>query len=155
LKKRLLVIGFLFAIWLLLIGQLSMQELLMGLLVSVLLSGVLSPFFSWVDDVKWSVSLPLFVVQFFKVFFIELVKSNLDMARRVLSPTLPVNPVLVKVKTRLNSNFGRFLLANCITLTPGTLTLDVEGDRLHIHCIDGQKTDLLNPLEVAIERMIK
>jgi multicomponent Na+:H+ antiporter subunit E len=65
----------------------------------------------------------------------ELVKANLAVARIVLSPALPLNPGIVKVRTRLTSRIGRALLANSITLTPGTLTVEMDGEWLYIHWV--------------------
>lgn len=71
----------------------------------------------------------------------EIVKSNIDVALRVLNPKLPINPGIVKVKTRLKSPIGRMILANSITLTPGTLTIDMKDDELYIHWIDVKTLD--------------
>jgi multicomponent Na+:H+ antiporter subunit E len=68
--------------------------------------------------------------------FKEIVKANVDVALRVIKPVIPLEPGIVAVKTKLKSKLGRMILANSITLTPGTLTVDIEGDTLHIHCID-------------------
>jgi len=68
--------------------------------------------------------------------FISIIKSNLDVARRVVQPTIPINPGIVVVKTKLKSPVGRMILANSITLTPGTLSVDVDGDHYYIHWID-------------------
>lgn len=68
--------------------------------------------------------------------FIAIVKSNLDVAWRVIQPKIPINPGIVEVKTKLKSPVGRMILANSITLTPGTLSVDVKGDRYFIHWID-------------------
>ncbi len=68
--------------------------------------------------------------------FVAIVKSNLDVARRVVQPKIPINPGIVVVKTRLKSPIGRMILANSITLTPGTLSVDVKGDYYYIHWID-------------------
>ena len=71
------------------------------------------------------------------VFLGELIKSNFDVAARVANPKLPINPGIVKVKTKLKSKLGRIMLANSITLTPGTLTVDIDEDtnELYIHWI--------------------
>lgn len=84
----------------------------------------------------------LFLFVYFWVFLYELMKSNLDVALRVISPTLKINPGIVKVKTRLKSKMGRLLLANSITLTPGTLTVEIVEDTLFIHWIDVSSTDV-------------
>lgn len=75
-------------------------------------------------------------------FMGQIVLSNWDVAKRVISPSLPIKPGLVRVKTRLKSPLGRMVLANSITLTPGTLTVDVEGDELCIHWIDVASSDV-------------
>ena len=75
---------------------------------------------------------------------IALVRANFDLAARVLSPSLPIRPAMVEVRTSLKSPLGKMLLANTITLTPGTLTVDVIGDRLLVHwvyCPEGMSTE--------------
>jgi multicomponent Na+:H+ antiporter subunit E len=69
------------------------------------------------------------------VFTWSCVKANLDVAYRVLHPAMPIKPGIVKVKTTLKSEFARTLLANSITMTPGTLTVDIMGDYFYIHWI--------------------
>jgi multicomponent Na+:H+ antiporter subunit E len=68
--------------------------------------------------------------------FAAIVKANLDVASRVIRPRIPLNPGIVTVRTKLQSRLGRTVLANSITLTPGTLSVEIEGDRLFIHWID-------------------
>ena len=53
-----------------------------------------------------------------------------------------INPGIVKVRTKLKSQMGRLLLANSITLTPGTLTLELDGEWLYIHLVTTESTDL-------------
>jgi multicomponent Na+:H+ antiporter subunit E len=66
----------------------------------------------------------------------------LDVAKRVVSPNLPINPGIVKVKTKLTSRLGRMILANSITLTPGTLTVETDEDNFYIHWIDVTSEDI-------------
>ncbi|HAQ60410.1 TPA: Na+/H+ antiporter subunit E [Candidatus Delongbacteria bacterium] len=70
------------------------------------------------------------------ILFVEIVKSNIDVAFRVIKPVIPINPGIVTVKTKLKSRMGRLILTNSITLTPGTLTVDMIDDTLYIHWID-------------------
>lgn len=65
-----------------------------------------------------------------------IIRSNLDVARRVVQPRIPINPGIVMVHTVLTSPLGRTILANSITLTPGTLSVDISGNHLFIHWID-------------------
>lgn len=78
------------------------------------------------------------IYAFFYIFFlfIEIIKSNIDVALRVIKPVIPINPGIVKVKTKLKTPMGRLILTNSITLTPGTLTVDIKDDILYIHWID-------------------
>ncbi len=82
------------------------------------------------------------IIKYLFVFIIALIKSNLDVARRVISPSLPINPGIVTYKTNLKSEIAKVILANSITLTPGTLTVDIIGDSLFIHWLDVKSKDL-------------
>lgn len=131
------------AVWLLLTGSLHPDELIVGAVVLVLTLVVYRHSLEVFGGIKFGpktlVMLPVYLV----VFVVELVKSNIDVARRVLSPALPVNPGIVRVHTELESDVGKLLLANSITLTPGTLTLDVDGKDLYVHWIDVQDTNTI------------
>lgn len=63
------------------------------------------------------------------------IKANFDVAYRVLHPAMPIKPGIVKIKTSLKSGFAKALLANSITMTPGTITVDIIGDDMYIHWI--------------------
>jgi multicomponent Na+:H+ antiporter subunit E len=125
-----------FVIWLLLVGSFDLQESAVGLIVAVLTAFVSLPHLAVLDGVKLSPALPWHVLRYLASFLRALLQSNLDMAGRVLSPSLPIRPAIVEVHTELQSDLGKLLLANSITLTPGTLSVDVHGDRLLVHWID-------------------
>jgi len=69
------------------------------------------------------------------VFIWECIKANLDVAYRVLHPAMPIRPGIVKVKTTLKSDLAKMLLANSITMTPGTISVDIIDDCLYVHWI--------------------
>lgn len=75
------------------------------------------------------------------VFAYQVLKANLDVAMRVLSPGLNLNPGIVRIRTRLRSEIARTFLANSITLTPGTMTVEIKEDVLYIHWIDVRTDD--------------
>ena len=60
----------------------------------------------------------------------------------VLHPDMPIKPGIVKVRTRLKSRMGRLMLANSITLTPGTLTVEMDGEWLYVHWVNVASTDV-------------
>ena len=63
----------------------------------------------------------------------QVVKSNMAVIARVLGPRHAIDPAMVSVTTSARSDLGKALFANSITLTPGTVTVDVDGDRLKVH----------------------
>jgi multicomponent Na+:H+ antiporter subunit E len=85
------------------------------------------------------------------LLFYYMLIANLDVVYRVIHPKMPIKPGIVKVKTRLSSESGRTALANSITLTPGTLTVDITDDGfLYIHWINIQATGI----EEASQRIV-
>jgi multicomponent Na+:H+ antiporter subunit E len=81
----------------------------------------------------------LIYVPYFLYFCI---RANLDVALRVVHPDVPIQPGIVKVRTTLTSDMARTFLANSITLTPGTLTMDIDGQDLYIHWINIHTEDV-------------
>jgi len=128
--------------WLLLNNSLHPQILITGVVVSLVVSIIVCRNCDLFAEMKLSPKAMAYTLAFIGVFFIELIKSNLDVTRRVLNPKLPINPGIVEVKTTLKSKFARMVLANAITLTPGTLTVEVSGESFFIHWIDVQDEDI-------------
>jgi multicomponent Na+:H+ antiporter subunit E len=65
----------------------------------------------------------------------EIIKSSIEVARLVLSPSLPINPTLVELQIDEKSDAGKVILGNSITLSPGTVTIDVHEGKLLVHCL--------------------
>jgi len=107
------------------------------------------------SEIKLTPTAFLYTFIYLAVFFFELIKSNLDVARRVITPSLPINPGIVEVKTKLKSRMGRMILANSITLTPGTLTIDIQDDILYIHWIDVQSEEIDKATEIIVRKFEK
>jgi multicomponent Na+:H+ antiporter subunit E len=143
----------LFIIWLFLIShQLSFGGVIAGMIAAVLTAWLSSNHLTFIDYVKFSSAMPVHIALYLKVFFIALIKANIDMVRRILSPDLLMNSVMVQVKTELKSPLGKLLLANSMTLSAGTLTVDVLDDTLQIHWIaDSQNADLVGTIEAISE----
>ena len=64
-----------------------------------------------------------------------IVKSNLDVALLILRPSLPISPRMIAVKASQSTDVGKVIYANSITLTPGTVSVDVDGDEITVHCL--------------------
>jgi multicomponent Na+:H+ antiporter subunit E len=117
------------------------HELLVGALVTMLMSYLGIRLFTCCNLSILS-PVKIFLMVYYLVLFIKaFIVANFDVARRVVSPSLPINPGIVKFKTKLTTNFSKMVLANSITLTPGTLSIDVIDDTFYIHWIDVQTTD--------------
>lgn len=135
-RHYLLVFFVCMLLWVLLVGTLDPQELVAGATVSLLVTVLFGSRFDILTGFRFSWMAPVHIGSYLAVFMVALVRANFDMARRVLSPSLPIRPRLVAVTTGLRSPLGKMLLANTITLTPGTLTVDIEDDRLLVHWVD-------------------
>jgi multicomponent Na+:H+ antiporter subunit E len=116
--------------------DIQLAEVLTGIFVSIVLALLTNKFFSSFG-LKGILPIKiLYFVQYLFVFLIALIKANYDVARRVILPSLPINPGIIEFKTNLKNDFAKMVLANSITLTPGTLTLDVIDDTFYVHWID-------------------
>ena len=148
---------FLMLVWIAFTSTYATQELLTGAFVSGIIALFSVPFFTCCDLSLFHPIKIVYMIWFIIVFIKALILSNLDVARRVISPALPINPGIVEFKTQLKTNFGKMVLANSITLTPGTLTIDVIDDVFYIHWIDVQTTnpeDAFTHLAESFEKIL-
>jgi len=83
----------------------------------------------------------LFMLIYLPYFLFYCLRANLDVAVRVIHPDVPIRPGIVKVRTTLRSDMAKTFLANSITLTPGTLTIDIDGDDFYVHWINVHTDD--------------
>lgn len=132
---RVVAAGLLFAAtWMLWSGM--MKPLLLGLgLVSVLLVLWLALRIGFFESSMHSLHLMGRLPRFWLWLIPEIVKANLAVTRIVLSPGLPVSPCITTVHASGLSQVSQAVLANTITLTPGTLTLDIDAGRIEVHCL--------------------
>jgi multicomponent Na+:H+ antiporter subunit E len=124
------------ALWLLLFWRLDWSVVLAGAAFSVLVTASLGPRFpagieKVLDLRRW-----FFAALYLPYFLFYCIKANLDVAVRVIHPDVPIRPGIVKVRTNLTSEMAKTFLANSITLTPGTLTIDIDGQDLYVHWIN-------------------
>jgi multicomponent Na+:H+ antiporter subunit E len=132
----------LFLFWVLLNGTLAADTLITGVLVAMAIALLFRNGLSFFTEFRATPQAFVAGFLYYGYFFKELVKSNLKLAGIVLSPSLPINPGIVKVRTRLKSRMGRLMLANSITLTPGTLTVELDGEWLYVHCVTMESADV-------------
>lgn len=128
--------------WLMLSGKLDTDVLIVGAVASLIIALLYRDGLSFFTEFRFTPQAMVAGFRYYGYFLRELFKSNLNMAAIVLSPSLPITPGIVKVRTRLKSRMGRLMLANSITLTPGTLTVEMAGEWLYIHCVTLGATDI-------------
>ena len=162
LKRRLVEVVVIFVLWLLLTWSLDVQGVVAGailaILFAVLLSGLLparverllSPT-RWFWAIMHLISLSFWIII-----------ANFDVLYRVVHPNLPIRPGIVKIKTTLKSDEAKTFLANSITLTPGTLTVDIIDDWLYVHWInvhenlentEAMTRDIAGRFEITLRRV--
>ena len=130
------------------------QEIIAGALIAlalgIFLSGIL-PEAGKGNPVKRILMFFVFLIILFK----EMLLANIDVAYRVLHPKMPIKPGIVKVKPGIKSDMGKMVLANSITLTPGTLSMDYIDDALFIHwiCVKDDPKESMKPLDKAVKEV--
>jgi len=128
--------------WLMLDGTLAADTLIIGVMASLSIALLFRDSLSFFTEFRATPQAFVAGLLYYGFFFKELIKSNFKLASIVLSPSLPINPGIVKVRTRLKSRMGRLMLANSITLTPGTLTVELDGEWLYVHWVTVESTDI-------------
>ena len=118
-------------------GQASAQVLIAGAIVSIVTALFSARFFVHKKAFYLlnPVKLLSFVFYCLVIFVWELTKANIDMAKRVLSPKLNINPGIVKIPVELKSEYAQAMLANSITLTPGTITVSLGEDTICVYAL--------------------
>jgi multicomponent Na+:H+ antiporter subunit E len=132
---------FLGAAWLCLTSTFGLQELVAGIVVCCLLALWLAASYSRLGLPPLGLSRIFYFVVYLLVLLKEIVKANIDVAYRVLHPRMPIRPGIVAIRTNLKQDVAKLILANSITLTPGTFTVDIIEDTLLIHWINVRAED--------------
>jgi len=127
-------------VWMALTLSLSWAELVTGVIVSFILSFSLFRSFHIIGFPLVTIKKIFFLFIYIIVLFKEIIIANIDVAYRVIHPKIPIKPGIIIIRTELKQDLAKMILANSITLTPGTFTLDIEGDLLLVHWIN-VKTD--------------
>ncbi|BBJ28696.1 Na+/H+ antiporter subunit E [Athalassotoga saccharophila] len=130
-----------FFLWIILTYPFSIQEWEAGAAIAFI-AALLSYRELSVSGLKNIKRIGILLFWYLPVFIRELIKANLHVAGIVLNPKMPIKPGFVKIKTNLKSPVARVWLANSITLTPGTLSVDIEDQYIYIHWITVGSTDV-------------
>lgn len=123
--------------WIIFNGNLTWEIFWLGLVVAAVVYAFLCLFldYSIKKDLVLLKKSPR-ILQYVFVLVWEIIKANAVAVCRILSPKVKNDPVLVRFKTDLHTGIARAVLANSITLTPGTITVSLNEDELTVHCLD-------------------
>jgi len=132
-----LITFILFLLWLAFAENVRPDTIIIGLIFAVAVSLFNKKLFdskriSFSSNVKKALILFYYTIMLLK----DILIANFHVAKIVLSPKININPITINYETKLKSDFLRALLANSITLTPGTLTVSMTGNILEVHCLD-------------------
>ena len=124
----------LYILWLLLSGHTAPLLLSLGA-VSALAVVFIARRMDVVDPEGHPIHLSWKAIPYWPWLLAEIVKANIDVARAIVRPRMPIHPTVLHVKASQKSDLGRVIYANSITLTPGTVTLAVEGEMIEVHAL--------------------
>jgi len=161
LRQKIFTFALILLFWIILAGGITRDILIVGIVVSLLITSLFSDMLFRLSKrtVNWK-SYPkklLFFLLFIPIFFYEAFISALKVSRHVFELYPSFSPGIVKVKTSLTNVSALSLLANLITLTPGTLTLDFDRSErvFYIHWIDVKTREEAESRKHIIERFEK
>lgn len=148
-----------FLIWIIFNGQFTWEITAFGVLVSAAMYGFICKFMNYKPHMDILLCKKFFlIIHYVFILIKEIIKANYAVIKMILSSRYVLEPVVVRFKTDLKTTPARILLANSITLTPGTITVSLEGDEYVVHCLDkelakGINSSLFVTLLKRLERM--
>ena len=124
-------------LWIIFNGRITPEVLLTGLALSAALFAFCCKFmgYSIKKDTRIIRLLPM-AFQYIVILIVEILKANRQVLHFIVSPQYQVEPQIVHFTSGLKSEFARVVLANSITLTPGTITVSLEDSEFYVHCLD-------------------
>ena len=143
----------LFVFWILLSASFDWVHLSLGLFFSFAVAWLNSGHSPFVP--RFRLWLKIFL--YLPWLFYEIIRSSIHLSKLILHPALPIDPHLISVESKLRHHAAVVLLGNSITLTPGTITAEVDRNKLIVHAIDKVSgVDILNKqIELKIADIIK
>lgn len=148
-----------FLIWIIFNGQFTLEIAVFGLVIAGLVYGFICKFMNYKPKYDLILCKKLGLILYFLFTLIkEILKANGAVFKMIYSAKYELEPVIVCFKTDLHSTFARVLLANSITLTPGTITVSLKDNEYTVHCLDkelarGIDSSVFVQLLTKIERM--
>ena len=133
----------LYIFWIILNGKITLEICLIGVAATALIGLLMRVLFGYTLalDLRILKKVPLFICYIFVLIW-EIIKASAAMFSYIFKEKETVEPVLVTFKPQLKTRLGRFILANSITLTPGTITVEADGENFTVHCLNRRALDV-------------
>lgn len=126
-----------FAVWMIFAGDVTLEICLFGIAIAAIVFWFTCKFMDYsIEKEKKNVRKVFRFLGYIAVLIKEILMANLQAIRLILSEKEEVRPVLVHFETDIKTEAGKVLLANSITLTPGTITVELEDSGYVVHCLD-------------------
>jgi multicomponent Na+:H+ antiporter subunit E len=138
----------LFAFWTLLSGKFDVFHLSLGILCSVIVAYLFHDLLFVnvrVGDIR---TMALRFILYIPWLISQIIQSNIHVASLVLRPKMPIDPQIITFSTKLETDISSVTLANSITLTPGTITMDIRDGVFYVHALSRKVADDLNAGEM-------
>lgn len=127
-------------VWCFVQGSLTVPNFLFGMVLGPVVIRPFKPLYKFEDKVSLTAEFSKIpqIMRYFVVLIIEIIKANIMVAKIVLKPKMDIKPGIIAVPLRTKTDVGITAIANTITLTPGTLTVDIsdDGTVAYVHAID-------------------
>jgi multicomponent Na+:H+ antiporter subunit E len=133
--KAILLFIFLIIIWFLLTLDVTLSNIIVGVVATILVTIFYTKYALKADRKLLQIGRYFWAFVYLFIFLWECIKANIDVMYRVVHPAMPIKPGIVKVKSSLKTDIGKVFLANSITMTPGTITVDIIDNNFYIHWI--------------------
>ena len=134
-----------FLIWVIFNGQLTWEIAAFGVVIASVMYLFICKFMGYKPEMDLILCRKLFLIlRYVFVLVKEIVKANYAVIKMIMSSRYEIEPVIVRFRTDLKTAPARILLANSITLTPGTITVSLEGDEYVVHCLDKELAKGIN-----------
>lgn len=134
--------------WLLLSGHTEPLLLSLGI-ISTLLTIFLASRMRVIDDESYPLEQLPRLLKYYFFLGKEIILANIDVIKRILKPGKSISPQVVELVARQPTDLGKVIYANSITLTPGTVTMDIEGEQLIVHALSKEAADDLATDQIA------
>lgn len=132
----------LFSLWLIFNAQVTVEIIAFGLFFSAAIFWFLCNYMGYSAKKDLQIIRQIFyILQYIAALLIEIIKANIGSIRFVVARKKKPSPLIVKFRTDLVTGTARVLLANSITLTPGTITISLDDDIFTVHCLDASMAD--------------